>query len=244
MEHAQGDARPDVRTTVIEAALELLNDGGREALTTRAVTHAAGIQAPTLYRLFGDKQGLLDAVADYGYQLAYQETSLRAHDLDPVQSLREGWEFLTSFGLKHSMLFALMFSDPRPGAGSPVLQKVYRLLEGKTRQLAVAGRLKIAEKQATDLIFAVSHGVVLALISMPEEQRDVRLSTNACEAVISAITTAAPPRGNTDAVTAAIALHASLPQLASLTPGERLILGELLQRISTGGDSTPTFSRA
>ena len=244
MEHAQGDARPDVRTAVIEAALKLLNDGGREALTTRAVTHAAGIQAPTLYRLFGDKQGLLDAVADYGYQLAYQETSLRAHDLDPVQSLREGWEFLTGFGLNHSMLFALMFSDPRPGAGSPVLQKVYRLLEGKTRQLAVAGRLKIAEKQATDLIFAVSHGVVLALISMPQEQRDLRLSTNACEAVISAITTATPPRGNTDAVTAAIALHASLPQLASLTPGERLILGELLQRISTRGDSTPTFSRA
>jgi hypothetical protein len=40
-----------------------------------------------------------------------------------------------------------------------------------------------------------------------------------------------------DAATAAIALHASLPQVALLTPGERLILSELLQRIATGGES-------
>jgi AcrR family transcriptional regulator len=239
MQHEQGEGRPDVRTTVIEAALKLLNDGGREALTTRAVTDAAGIQAPTLYRLFGDKQGLLDAVTDYGYQLAYAEKSQRAHDPDPVQSLREGWEFLTGFGLQHPALFALWFSDPRPGAGAPVLRKVYRLLENLSHRLAIAGRLKIAEKQAADLIFAVSHGVVLALISMPEQQRDLRLSTNACEAVISAITTNAAPHGNTDAATTAIALHASLPQLTSLTPGERLILSELLERISTGGESTP-----
>jgi AcrR family transcriptional regulator len=239
MEHAQGDTRPDVRTAVVEAALKLLNDGGREALTTRAVTDAAGIQAPTLYRLFGDKQGLLDAVTDYGFQLAYAEKNRRAYDPDPVQGLREGWEFLTGFGLEHPALFALMFSDPRPGAGAPALRKIYRLLEALSHRLALAGRLKIAEKQATDLLFAVSHGVVLALISMPEEERDPRLSTNACEAVISAITTDAAPRGNADAATAAIALHASLPQVEALTPGERLILSELLQRISTGDEPLP-----
>jgi AcrR family transcriptional regulator len=219
---------------VVEAALKLLNDGGREAVTTRAVTDAAGIQAPTLYRLFGDKQGLLDAVADYGYLLAYNEKSQRTHDPDPVRSLREGWEFLTRFGLEHSMLFALMFCDPRPGAGSPVLRKVYRLLEDLTHRLAVAGRLKITEKQATDLVYAASHGVVLALISMPEEQRDLRLPRNACEAVINAITTDATPHGNVGPATAAIALHASLPQVTSLSAGERLLLSELLQRISAG----------
>jgi AcrR family transcriptional regulator len=237
MEQQQDEARPDVRTRVVEAALKLLNDGGREAMTTRAVTEAAGIQAPTLYRLFGDKQGLVDAVADYGYQLAYNEKSQRAHDPDPVQSMREGWEFLTRFGLEHPMLFALMFSDPRPG-GSPVLRKVYRLLEDLTHRLAVAGRLKVTEKDATDLVFAVSHGVVLALISMPEEQRDLRLSTNACEAVIGAITTDAAPGGGAGgggAVTAAIALQASLPQVGSLSAGERLLLSELLERISVAG---------
>ncbi|WP_338419811.1 TetR family transcriptional regulator [Streptomyces klenkii] len=33
-------------------------------MTTRAVAAAAGVQAPAIYRLFGDKDGLLEAVAE------------------------------------------------------------------------------------------------------------------------------------------------------------------------------------
>ena len=42
---------------------QLLNDGGREAVSTRAVAAAAGVQPPTIYRQYGDMQGLLSAVA-------------------------------------------------------------------------------------------------------------------------------------------------------------------------------------
>ncbi|MFD2420349.1 TetR/AcrR family transcriptional regulator [Amycolatopsis pigmentata] len=229
MKQAPGDARRDVRATVIEVALKLLRDGGQDAVTTRAVTDAAGIQAPTLYRLFGDKRGLLDAVVEHGYELAYNEKLKRSHHPDPVESMREGWAFLTRFGLENSMLFSLTYSSLRPGFVSPVIQKTYHLLEKISHQLAVAGRLKVTEKQATDLVYATSCGVVLALISMPEEQRDLRLSKDACEAVINAITTDAAPERNT---TAAITLHASLSDVKCLTSGERLLLSELLQRIA------------
>ena len=37
-------------------------DGGRGAVTTRAVSAAARVQPPTIYRQFGDMRGLLDAV--------------------------------------------------------------------------------------------------------------------------------------------------------------------------------------
>ena len=57
----------DTRERLVKAAAELLIDGGKEAVSTRAVASAAGVQAPTLYRLFGDKDGLLDAVAAYGF---------------------------------------------------------------------------------------------------------------------------------------------------------------------------------
>jgi AcrR family transcriptional regulator len=36
-------------------------------VTTRSVALAAGVQPPTIYRLFGDKDGLLDAVAEHGF---------------------------------------------------------------------------------------------------------------------------------------------------------------------------------
>ena len=52
---------------MLEAAAELLRTGGVDAVSTRAVAAAAGVQPPTIYRQFGDKEGLLDArIADYG----------------------------------------------------------------------------------------------------------------------------------------------------------------------------------
>ena len=43
------------RARIVVAALQLIDEGGVAALTTRAVAQAAGVQAPTIYRLFGDK---------------------------------------------------------------------------------------------------------------------------------------------------------------------------------------------
>ena len=47
---------PDARSRLLEAAARLVVEGGIAALTTRAVAAAASVQAPTLYRLFGDKR--------------------------------------------------------------------------------------------------------------------------------------------------------------------------------------------
>ncbi|WP_437753552.1 TetR family transcriptional regulator [Sorangium sp. So ce1389] len=55
-----------MRARIVAAGAELLAEGGRGALTTRAVAAAAGVQAPTIYRLFGDERGLLEAVAERG----------------------------------------------------------------------------------------------------------------------------------------------------------------------------------
>lgn len=55
------------RDRVLKVALALLTKRGRDAVTTRDVAEAAKVQPPVLYRLFGDKNGLLDAVAAYGF---------------------------------------------------------------------------------------------------------------------------------------------------------------------------------
>src|SRR3954464_5384274 len=59
--------REQTRQRVIDAAIAVLARGGRDAVTTRAVADAAGLQPPAIYRLFGDKDGLLDAVAGHGF---------------------------------------------------------------------------------------------------------------------------------------------------------------------------------
>jgi AcrR family transcriptional regulator len=228
-------SREDVRTRSIEVALQLLKEGGRDALTTRAVADAAGIQAPTLYRLFGDKRGLLDAVVEYSYVSVFKTKKAQKYDPDPLENLRKAWEHNTKYGLENPILYALLVGDPRPGFPSPVTQIVQQRLGETIHQIALAGRLRVTEKQAVELVYAASTGAVLALLAMPEEQRDLRLAQDACEAVIAAITNDSPTSNKLGAEAAAITLKAVLPEVKSLTDGERLFLTELLDRIATRG---------
>src|SRR5690606_40448701 len=77
---------PDPRRRILEAAAGLLAEGGPEAASTRAVAAAAGVQAPTLYRLFGDKQGLLEALAAHGFERYLADKQELGATDDPVRS--------------------------------------------------------------------------------------------------------------------------------------------------------------
>ena len=57
--------RADTRARIIDVAARLLQEQGPAAVTTRGVAEAAGVQAPAIYRFFGDKDGLLEAVAEH-----------------------------------------------------------------------------------------------------------------------------------------------------------------------------------
>lgn len=52
------------RRILVETGLRLLEEQGPDALTINAVSSAAGVAAGTVYRRFGDKEGLLLAVEE------------------------------------------------------------------------------------------------------------------------------------------------------------------------------------
>lgn len=223
------------RERIIAAATRLLAEEGREAVSTRAVSAAAGVQAPTIYRLFGDKQGLLDAVAAHGFASHLARKSALDPTDDPVEDLRAGWDLNTEFGLANPSLYTLMYAEPRPGGPPPAAVAALKVLAAHVRRIAEAGRLRIDETRATHLIHAVGGGITLALIATPEDRRDMSVSHLAREAVIAAITTDATATTAPGPAGAAAALRAFLPQVDVLTDGERGLLAELLDRISTAG---------
>ena len=229
---ASRSAADNTRERIVAAAAGLLSQGGREAVSTRAVSAAAGVQAPTIYRLFGDKQGLLDAVATRGF-MAYlnDKTDLKPSD-DPVEDLRAGWDLHVGFGVANPALFSLMYGDPRPGASSPAAVAATEVLAGHIRRIAEAGRLRVSEERAAHLVRAAGCGTTLTLIAMPEDRRDPALSETAREAVIAAITIEAPAPATPGPVIAAIALRAVLPQTSALTAHEQALLQEWLDRIA------------
>ena len=225
----------DARTRILAAAAELIASAGRDAATTRAVAAAAGVQAPTIYRLFGDKRGLLDAVAEYGLARYVAGKSAREPDPDPVQDLRHGWDMHVAFGLAHPDLFAIMSGEAHADAISPSAAAGLEVLRRRIRTIARAGRLRVSEDRAVSLLQSMCVGTVSTLLGQPDAHRDAGLSEAAREAVLAAIAggesaaTAEPgPAG------AAAALRASLDQSRVLSAGERHLLEELLDRIADG----------
>ena len=218
----------NVRERVIAAGARILAEGGREALTTRLVAAAAGIQAPTIYRLFGDKDGLLEAVAEDRLLKYIARKKAHAAKSDPLEDLRFGWDLNVEFGLENPAIFSILTG----GRLSRVAASGLEILQRRIRNVAAAGLLRVSEERAVALVRAGGTGTVLALLSMPEDQRDPGLSVAAREAIIAAITSTRPVSRQVGVSGAAIALRASIGDTAPLTPGERQLLTELLDRLA------------
>src|SRR4029077_15448303 len=236
--------KPDARARILRAASDLLANGGRVAVTTRAVSAAAGVQPPTIYRHFGDMQGLFEAVARETFATYAREKASRPLTNDPVEDLRQAWDLHIAVSLAHPDVFALLYSAPSVDAYRRVIDEGVALLQALVARIAEAGRLRVDVAHATNLLHAAGAGVTLTLAATPPEDRDPRLSETMREAILTSITipaSAEPPNGTPDAATAhqrvavhAIALQALLTETPSvLSPAERQLLSDWLDQLAT-----------
>jgi AcrR family transcriptional regulator len=111
--------RTTVHTTVekiASAARRLLDEEGADAVTMRRVAQAAGITAMAIYRHFPDRAGLLNAVANQGFEELAAQLTRKRFTGDIEQRLTKMGEIYLDHALKNPRLFTLMFLEPREGA--------------------------------------------------------------------------------------------------------------------------------
>lgn len=221
----------ETRDRVIDAAQRLLSEGGPEAMSTRAVSTAAGVQAPTIYRLFGDKQGLLDAVTAHRLEEYLAQKTTREQADDPVEDLRHGWNLHVGFGLANPAVYAAIYGTLRTNAQPPAVERAHQILLEMMRRIAAAGRLRLDESTAAQLVHSTGRGVTLVLINTPERQRDLRIADLAREAAITAITTDDADTACDPVTVAALTLRAALPKSSTLTDSERNLMIDWLDRL-------------
>ncbi len=238
-ETTKNKTKTSSRDRIVRAAAELLAEGGRDAVTTRAVAAAAGVQAPTIYRQFGDMRGLLDEVASQGFAAYLRKKTSREREEDPVEELRRGWDLHIEFGLANPALYVLMYGNPRPGAESTAALAASEILHGLMQRVAEAGRLRIDVEHAAQMSYAAGIGVTLTLLGSAPEDRDPALSHATREAILGAITMDETDEATTKdhgpwrVANRAVALKAILPEArVALTPGERALLSEWLGRVA------------
>jgi AcrR family transcriptional regulator len=233
--------KPDARERILRAASGLLADGGRSAVTTRAVSAAAGVQAPTIYRQFGDMGGLLDAAACETLAAHVRVQATRAPSDDPMEDLRRGWDLYVAFGLANPDAFALIYAGPL-AAVSPSVEEGYAVLRALVARIAEVGRLRVSVDRAVRALDAAALGVTLTLAAGTAKQRTHSLSETVREAILAAITTADSSNALARAARAqsvgervaahAVALRALLPQASdTLSPSERQLLVDWLDRL-------------
>ncbi len=178
-----------VRSRIIETAAGLLAQSADVDVSTRAVCDAAGVTAPTLYHYFGDKDGLLAAVVDFGWA-AFLETkrAVAAVVHDHVgDDVRAGWDNHLEFARENPSFYKLMWS-PAVAPNSGAVREAYQMLYDRLELGAGRGQLRMSVQAASRIVLSATTGAALSLISQPDLYGDGRFATQLREAVIAWIT--------------------------------------------------------
>ena len=180
-----------VRTRIVEAAADLLANSAGADISTRAACEAAGVTAPTLYHHFGDKDGLLAAVVEFGWAsfLESKRNIAAVVHQHVADDIRAGWDNHMEFARENPNFYKLMWS-PGVAANSTAFRDAYQILYERMELGASRGQLRVSAERAAQMIMAATTGAALSAISQPGMYGDVSFATQLREAVIASVTVA------------------------------------------------------
>jgi AcrR family transcriptional regulator len=157
--------RPQVRNALLAAARAELAEHGRAAISLRAVARRAGLSHASPKYHFGDRSGLLTAIATEGFH-ALAHLLSEAHESDARRQLAVLGRAYIDFGLSHPALFELMFAPSELHADDPELaaaqQQAIGALTTAVSQLAGIDTTTPGDPPKLALIsWALVHGLVV-----------------------------------------------------------------------------------
>jgi AcrR family transcriptional regulator len=177
-------ARPQVREALLAAARTELVEHGRAAISLRAVARRAGLSHASPKYHFGDRSGLLTAIATEGFQgLARHLSDVR--ESDAQQQLAALGRAYIDFGLSHPALFELMFAPSELHATDPELiaaqQQAIGSLSTAVSRLAGIDTTASGTPKLALISWALVHGLVVLARDGALQSAVTPQATNAAE---------------------------------------------------------------
>ncbi|GIF22952.1 AcrR family transcriptional regulator [Actinoplanes tereljensis] len=116
---SRADSAAATRRALLDAAAELLDEGGPDAVTLRAVGARAGVSRGAPYGHFPDKEHLLAAVAARSWEAVGEQLDALITDRRraPAERLEQALSGLMETGRRRPYAYGLMFAAP--GADHP-----------------------------------------------------------------------------------------------------------------------------
>ena len=109
---------PNLRQTLLDAAIALIGEVGVQSFTLREVARRAGVSHNAPYRHFANKEALLNDVATEGFErliASMQSSMIQANS--PLERLELSGCGYVAFALRWPQHFSVMFDRPRSASG-------------------------------------------------------------------------------------------------------------------------------
>ncbi len=151
---------------LVLAATALLDSGGEEAVTLRAVGHASGISHNAPYKHFKSRDALLAAVATADFVLLTKAfKAVRQSSIRPATKLMKALKVVIDFSVDHPARYRLLFNDPAIAAQKGELQKAAFAAFAEfvviVQECQAAQALpEIPGTTIAGLLFATMHGLI------------------------------------------------------------------------------------
>jgi AcrR family transcriptional regulator len=102
--------KEETKASILDAALEIVNEDGWQALSMRKIADKIEYTAPIIYEYFTNKEGILLELTRKGNILLLQEFKrAKSMHTSPAKQLEEMWIAYWDFAFEHQQLYKLMF---------------------------------------------------------------------------------------------------------------------------------------
>lgn len=170
----------NLRDALVEAAVEVVREGGPEALSLRELARRVGVSHAAAYRHFADREALVDIVAERAMDALVAAIERRLADVvdeEPVRRARRRLGAIgagyVEFALAETGLFRLLFTaypDPPEGkgAGNAGDDDPYAMLNAALDHLVDVGYLDPAVRVGADVTcWSAVHGFAVLNVEGP-----------------------------------------------------------------------------
>ena len=166
----------NLRKALIDSAEQAIVEQAAEAMSLRALARNAGVSQTAPYRHFSDRNTLLAAVSERGYQRLIKalHSAIDAIEDDAERQVREAARCYVQFAIDNPQLFKLMFGPLlQPTLNYPDLHARIRecnhLVQTMLANGIRAGSFREDDiRYLTNTAWAGIHGLATLVIDMPD----------------------------------------------------------------------------
>lgn len=186
----------NLKEALIAAARRLIAEHGPQGFTLNEASRTAGVSPSAPYRHFRDRNALIEATAEEGFNL-FRERLLASAEgaATPFDALERMGEAYYTFALEEPGFYQAMFSSGLPAVGASVSEagdRAFAVLEDAVRRL---GAQPHQVRELAIKIWALTHGMTGLIASSAISAEEAgQLACSAVEALLKDCGIAVPPR--------------------------------------------------